>query len=185
MSAHALFAVYAAAIGAAAIEPALPDLSLPGTDGQTHALRQAPAAAKVTVIEFFSADCPVQRAHDARLKELAALRPQGVQVLLVDSEAGASLARDAAEVKARGYPFPILIDDRARLAQALGARFSTYSVLLDGEGRIRYRGGIDGERSHIGPKTRFVLRDGVERLLSGQSPDPSETKALGCFLRGW
>jgi peroxiredoxin len=173
------------ALAATPAPSALPDLTLAGTDGRTYAMRQVPAAAKVTVIEFFSADCPVQKAHDARLKELAALRSQGVQVLLVDSEAGASLARDAAEANARGYPFPILIDDRARLAEALGVRFSTTSLLVDSEGHIRYRGGIDADQGHLRSGTRFVLKDGVERMLADKLPDPAETKPLGCFLRGW
>jgi hypothetical protein len=160
-------------------------VSLPGTDGHTYAMRQVSASAKVTVIEFFSADCPVQKAHDARLKELGSLREQGVQVLLVDSEAGASLARDATEASARGYPFPILIDDRARMAEALGVRFSTTTLLVDSEGHIRYRGGIDGDQGHLRPNTRFVLREAVESMLAGKNPDPAETKPLGCILRGW
>jgi peroxiredoxin len=175
----------AMAIAATPAGSALPELSLPGTDGRTYAMRQVPAGAKVTVIEFFSADCPVQKAHDARLKELAALRDQGVQVLLVDSEAGASLARDSAEASARGYPFPILIDDQAKLAEALGVRFSTTSLLIDGEGHIRYRGGIDRDSGHLRPNTPFLLKQGVEQMLAGKQPDPAETKPLGCFLKGW
>jgi peroxiredoxin len=173
------------AVAAAPAESALPDLTLPGTDGHTYAMRQVPAGAKVTVLEFFSADCPVQKAHDARLKELAALREQGVQILLVDSEAGASLERDKAEASARGYPFPILIDDQARLAEALKVRFSTTSLLIDSEGQIRYRGGIDKDSGRVRPNTPFLLKEGAERMLAGKQPDPAETKPLGCFLKGW
>jgi len=173
------------AIAATPAESALPDLSLPGTDGRTYAIRQVPADAKVTVLVFFSADCPVQKAHDARLRELASLREQGVQVLLVDSEAGATLRRDKEEARARGYPFPILIDDQARLAEALKIRFSTTSLLIDSEGRIRYRGGIDRDSGHVRPNTPFLLKEGAERMLAGKEPDPAETKALGCFLKGW
>ena len=161
----------------------LPEATLLASDGPRR-LDEIVRPGRVTVIEFFSADCPCQAAHDARLRELAATyRGRGVDVIAVDSEAGASTERAETEAKSRGYPFPILADPRGALADALGAEIATYTVVVDGAGNVRYRGGIDSDRAHVTDNASLWVRDAVERLLAGGSPDPAEAEALGCALR--
>ena len=176
-----------AALGACAPPPRapsrLPEATLLASDGPRR-LAEIVRPGRVTVIEFFSADCPCQAAHDARLRELAAAyRGRGVDVVAVDSEAGASPERAETEVKSRSYPFPILADPRGALADALGAEFATYTVVVDGAGNVRYRGGLDSDRTHVTDGASLWVRDAVERLLAGGSPDPVEAEALGCALR--
>ncbi len=164
--------------------PHLPDAALPGTDGASHRLADLARGAPFTVIVFFAAGCPVQRAHDARLREIfAAYRPRGVAMVAVDAEAGATAAGDGEEARARGYPFPILTDPEGAAADALGATYATYTVVVDAAGRVRYRGGIDSDRSHLTPGASPWLRDALDRLLAGREPDPVETTSLGCALR--
>ena len=176
-----------AALGACAPPPRapsrLPEATLLASDGPRR-LAEIVRPGRVTVIEFFSADCPCQAAHDARLRELAAAyRGRGVDVVAVDSEAGASPERTETEAKSRSYPFPILADPRGALADALGAEFATYTVVVDGAGNVRYRGGLDSDRTHVTDGASLWVRDAVERLLAGGSPDPAEAEALGCALR--
>jgi hypothetical protein len=106
-----------------------------------------------------------------------------VDVLAVDSEAGASRERSAKEAKARAYPFPILADPRGALADALGAEFATYTVVVDATGRVRYRGGLDSDRAYLTKDASLWVRNAVDRLLAGGSPDPAQAEALGCALR--
>jgi hypothetical protein len=142
-------------------------------------VRRAP----LTAFVFFSAHCHCVDAHDARLIALfEAYRPRGVQFVMVDSEVTASASADAVEARRRGYPFPIVVDPGARLAQALGARSAAYAVLADVEGRVRYRGGIDSDRIHLHDDAAFYLRDAVDDLLAGRPPRVTEGKALGCAL---
>jgi peroxiredoxin len=183
----ALLAGIVAMIAACAPPPRspsrLPDATLLTSDGP-HRLAEIVKPGHVTVIVFFSAECPCQAAHDARLRELAvAYRGRGVDVVAVDSEAGASLDRAEKEAKARSYPFPILADPSGALADALGAEFATYTVVVDGEGRVRYRGGLDSDRTHVTDDASLWVRDAVDHLLAGGSPDPTEAEALGCALR--
>ena len=50
---------------------------------------------RLTVLFFFSADCPVQKAHDARMRELIALyEPRGVSFAAIVSESGANLSTE-------------------------------------------------------------------------------------------
>lgn len=162
----------------------LPELTLVGTDGASHALRAEAAKAKLLVVTFFSATCPCQRAHDARLRELwAEWHPRGVELVAVDSEAGSTLDRDRAEAKERQYPYPILSDPGAKLADALGAVYATHTVVLDPRGKVRYRGGIDSSRAHIKLDGKFFLREALVDLLEGREPRDEGSKVLGCFLR--
>jgi hypothetical protein len=143
-------------------------------------VRRAP----LTVVVFFSADCACQRAHDARLNDLAlAYRSRGVQFVAVDAEVTATAAHDVAEARARGYPFPILSDPEGSSADALGAESAMHTVVLDGAGRVHYRGGLDSDRNTLTASASPWLKDALDRLLAGREPEMAETTSLGCVLR--
>lgn len=164
--------------------PVLPDLVLAGTDGTEHALRAEAAKSKLLVLTFFSSECPCQRAHDPRLRDLfAEWHPRGVGFLAVDSNAGATLEHDQEQAKARGYPYPILIDPGAKLADALGALFATHTMVVDPKGRLRYRGGIDASTTHLRPDGPFYLRDALTDLVAGRAPRNDGSKAMGCSIQ--
>lgn len=159
----------------------VPAQQFPGTDGVLHSV---PACTGYTVLEFFSRHCDVQAAHDARLIELARrFSLHGVAFLAVDSEVDATAELDRDEVTRRGYPYPIVIDAHAQLAHALGAEYSTYSVLLDSNGRVHYRGGVDADQVHLRQDTTAYLADAVHDVLAGREPRRVYGKALGCSLR--
>jgi peroxiredoxin len=146
-------------------------------------IRAAAHDANVTVVEFFSAHCPCQRAHDERLNGLYdEYATKGVRVIAVDSEAGASPARANSESSARGYRFPLLADPTGAAARELGATAATYTVVLDRDGRVRYAGGIDSDRVHLTADAKHYVRDAVDDLLAGRSPRVTEGRTLGCAL---
>lgn len=152
-------------------------------DGASLQLGAIVARAPYTVVEFFSAHCPCQRAHDARLVELArAYAPRGVQFVAVDAEAGASAERARREATARGYPFPILVDARRSAADALGAEYATYTVVLDRGGHVHYTGGLDSDRTHLTDDATPYVKDALDDLLAGREPRAPEGKVLGCAL---
>lgn len=164
--------------------PVLPELTLAGTDGATHALRAEAAKAKLLVITFFSSECPCQRAHDPRLRELwAEWHPRGIEFIAVDSNAGSTLDQDREQARARGYPYPILSDPGAKLADALGALFATHTMIVDRGGHLRYRGGIDSSTTRIRPDGPFYLRDALTDLAAGRTPRNDGSKAMGCSIQ--
>lgn len=146
-------------------------------------LREIAARAPLTVLVFFSGHCPCQTAHDERLVALdARYAPRGVQFYAIDSEVGATADRDRAEAARRRYRFPILTDDGATIATAVGAESATYTLVVDRVGAIRYRGGIDSDRTHLTPAATPYLADALEDLLAGRAPRVAESRALGCAL---
>jgi hypothetical protein len=186
-----LFAVvFATALGATACAPAAPartpPIVLPGNDGARHDLGAIAKNARLTVVSFFSSTCGCQRAHDARLRELSRrYGARGVAFVAIDAEATATLARDAAEARARSYPYPLLTDPSGKSADALGASYSTYTVVLDPSLAVRYRGGIDSDMHELHDDAQLYLADALDALLAGREPTRAKTEALGCSLRRW
>lgn len=138
----------------------------------------------LTVVTFFSAACPSQKFHDARLVELArAYAPRGVRFVAIDAEVEAEVERDRAEAAARGYPFPLLVDPTGVWADRFDATASTETFVLDRDGRVRYRGGIDSDRTHASSSVRPWLRDALDALLAGRDPPRATTMPQGCAIR--
>lgn len=161
-------------------------VALTSSGGAARAYRDLVAAAPYTVFVFVSADCPCLDAHLERLREIAtAYRARGVQFVAVDSEVGATTERAAAEAARFELPFPVMIDAGAHLANALGAEFATYTVVVDRSGEVHYRGGIDSDKRRLHSDTIPYLRDALDDLLAGKAPRRAEGKTLGCSLRKW
>lgn len=177
-----VFALAACGAPALPLDRPTPSLTLRGTDGKAHDLARDASLAEATVLVFFDAHCPCFSAHEPRLAALAKDLGPRVVVLLVDSEVGGSLEQDARSVASRGLPFPMLRDDGARLAKALGAEYASYSVVLDRTGTVRYAGGIDDDRSHLTDSATPYLREALEDVLAGRPVRRREGKALGCTL---
>jgi hypothetical protein len=169
-----------------ALPAQLPDVVLSGPDGRSMALAPVVAGARATLFVFYSAGCHCLKLHEDRLRELfAAYRAKGVESFLVDSERDASAERDAAEARGRGYPFPIWIDTHARLARALGAEYATYSVVVDGHGRVAYAGGIDTDEMHLHLDATPWVANALDDVLAGRAVRSPHGKTLGCALELW
>jgi hypothetical protein len=164
----------------------VPDVPLVGPAGETVGARALLARTPLTVLVFYSPDCHCLSVHEDRLRALdVADRARGVQIVMVDSEVGASPDRDAAEARRRGYPFPILVDRGGRLADALGADYATYAVVADPAARVHYRGGIDSDRIHLHDDRTPYLEQALDDLLAHREPRVAEGKSLGCALQKW
>jgi hypothetical protein len=70
-------------------------------------------------------------------------------------------------------------DDDGREARRFGSATSGQTLLYDGDGALRFSGGITGSRSHAGDNAG---RRSLVALLSGGQPDSSATNVFGCPL---
>jgi peroxiredoxin len=140
--------------------------------------------ARATVLEFFSAHCPCQTAHDARLRDLAArYAAQGIAFRAVSSESSLDRDGEADEAAKRRYPFPLVHDDHAALAHALGAEYATYTVVVAADGRVLFRGGIDSDKRDLHTDARAYLDDALADIVAGRPVARAEAKTLGCALQ--
>jgi hypothetical protein len=163
-----------------------PQIALTADGGQTVSYPPDLAKAKLTVFIFFSKDCLCFAAHEDRIRTLIeTYSSRGVKFVLVDSEVGRTADGDAAEARARHLPGPIFIDAGARLAKSLGAVYATYTVVVDPQGQVRYRGGIDTDKTHLRDDRTPFLADALDDLTAGRPPRLAEGKTLGCALQTW
>lgn len=179
------FACVAIALAACApsVPPRLPSSRLLAVEGERD-VRAIVATSKLTVVTFFSATCPVQAAHDARLVALhARYAPRGVAFVAVASERDATPERVADEARRRAFPFPIMVDPGASLANALGVDTATWTVVVDADGFVRYAGGIDSDRTHLAVDATPYVADALDDLLDGRAPRLARGKSLGCTLQ--
>ncbi|MFI5298034.1 MAG: redoxin domain-containing protein [Polyangiales bacterium] len=166
--------------------PPTADVSLIAADGHRLETRELWSGADWTVLVFISRDCPCVAAHDARLRELAAtFASRGVRFFAIDSELGGTPEIAAAEARTRQYPFPIVVDAGAHLADQLGAEYATHTVIMNRAGQVLYRGGIDSDKQSLHADATMYLRDALTDLIAGKVPRVSESTALGCSLRKW
>ncbi len=162
----------------------LPRATLTTSQGGALALDDEVRRHELTVIFFFSDHCPCQAAHDARLRDLyARYAPRGVGFVGVASEVSMDEASVAAAAKARAYPFPLLLDRGAAFAEAVGAGYATYTLVVDRAGRVRYRGGIDSDRSHLEDDASPYVAWALDDLLARRPPRRTEAEVLGCALQ--
>jgi hypothetical protein len=181
-----VFLILGACAGASppsAASPTAPEALLEGEGPPAH-LSELVQRSPLTVLLFFDSSCPVQKAHDARLRELVtAYEPKGVSMVAIVSEVGADLAADRTEARRRAIPIPLLQDRGAALADALGVEYSTHVVLLDRERRVHYSGAFDSDRTHLTPEAEPYLREAIDATLAGKDVPKSHVEPLGCPLR--
>lgn len=140
----------------------------------------------VTVIVFMSFDCPVSNSYAQPLSEMAEqFAEQGVKFYGVF--AGEELADEIGK-KAKEYQlkFPVLLDAKYQLADAVHAKTMPESFVFDQKGVLRYRGRIDdGFYARLKPNAKVThhdLKDAVAALLDGKDVPVGATQAVGCPL---
>lgn len=168
---------------AASVTSAPTTLPLQGESG-AQPLGEVVGKQPYTVLLFFTAECPVQKAHDLRTRELVdAYGSKGVAFVAVVSEVGADLPATREDVKKRALGLPVFEDKDAALANALGVEYSTHAVLLEKDARILYSGAFDGDRVRLTDSSEKYLKNAIDAALAGKAPPKARTEALGCALR--
>ena len=168
-------------------------LKLPDLDGNQHSM--ADFKGRITVVNFWSARCPVQKGWDPTLSKLVNQYGDRVTFLMVNSnEANGELQGKGADDKPYGelrkalterdLPYKVLIDRHSVVADAFGARTTPDIFVFGKDARLIYRGLIDNDpRGTKGDKTEHHLRDTLEGLIAGKKLKPRETKPHGCSIK--
>lgn len=165
-----------------AVGSKLEDFKLTGIDGKEHSFSGL-MGKNGAVLVFLSAQCPVVKAYNERINQIAAdYESKGIKFIGINSNATEDLAwvtRDAAEV---GYKFPVLIDKGNVLADKLGATVTPEVYFFDAKSTLQYKGAIDNDRSGKNIEQQY-LRGAFDSALSGGTISISETKAFGCSIK--
>lgn len=169
----------------------LPDLALPDLAGVPVALRSL--VGRPHVLLWIDPACSFLRDAVAR-RDLAGRiedwRSRGAGVLAVDSTGPAREGGGAEadrEFLNRHLPgLRCLTDESGAAGRALGIEWTPAAVVVDAEGRIVYRGGLDNAPfgwPRGGAIVRRWVEEALDALASGQAVEAPEARTFGCRVR--
>jgi peroxiredoxin len=137
---------------------ALPALDLVTLDGRVMNLQTA-LGGRVALVALWATWCKTCKGELAALSRLSERAgPQGATVLGV--AVGETRDTVAEFVARRSLPYPQLVDEKFRLAEAIGQDSIPTTLVLDRQGRITYVGGVLDERALA------ALRAAIDRPIA-------------------
>lgn len=164
-----------------AIGTTLENFSLPDTTGKTHSFNDLKGK-NGAVIVFLSAQCPVVKAYNERINQIAAdYAAKGITFIGINSNSTESLDWVKSHA-AENYKFPMLIDKGNVFADKLGATVTPEVYYLDAKNVLRYHGAIDNDRSGKAITDNY-LRAAFDASLSGKAIEKTKANAFGCSIK--
>lgn len=172
-------------LGFSAPEFELPDL----VSGKTLSLSELKSD-KATLVAFICNHCPFVK-HI--IKELVRIGndyiPKGVSFIMINSNDVENYPDDSPEkmvefARVHSFPFPYLFDETQEIARAYDAACTPDFNLIDGNGRVVYRGQFDDSRPDNGkPVTGADLRRAIDLLLEGKEVPQDQVPSVGCNIK--
>jgi len=159
-------------------EPA-PDFELPDLAGVLH--RLSDDRGRLTVINFWSADCPWSARVDRAMLENLTQWGDGVRYLPIASNVNEGLDLLVRVADERQVPL-VLRDEDHTVADRYGAATTPHFFVVDGDGILRYQGAFDNASFRQREPTEVYLPTVVEALQSGRLPPLGETMPFGCTI---
>jgi peroxiredoxin len=170
-----------------AVGDTAPDFELPDTEGRNHSLGDSDGA-PATVVVFTCNHCPYALAWHERITAAARdYATRGVRFLAINSNDAERYPADSYEamqerVRGEDWPMPYLRDESQEVARAFGAKTTPDVFVVDGAGKVRYRGAPDEDYSEPARNAAW-LRGALDGVLGGGDPDPAETDPVGCSIK--
>ncbi len=174
----AVLLLLAGSVSALEIGKTVPSFTGKTVQGSRFSLADAQKDHRAVVVMFRSTLCPYSNSYNEPLRDLAAEFGRE-DVLFVGIHSDRHETKEEIRAHARKYrhDFPKIRDDDGEVARLFGARRTPEAFVLDGDGKLRYRGRV---ASKIGTPD---LRNALAALIAGRPIRPSETKAFGCAIR--
>lgn len=173
-------------------EPA-PAFTLPGISGETVSL--ADLRGKIVVLEWINHGCPFVRKFYSvgKMQEWQQhFADKGVVWLAVCSSAPGqqgyySLADWPAVAERHNMKTAdVLYDPEGVVGRAYGARFTPHMYIIDADGMLVYKGGIDDNRSRSSADidgARNYVVEALNLMLQGEPVAETTTRAYGCTVK--
>jgi len=138
----------------------------------------------VVVLVFLANHCPVVGQYEDRLIEFTKdYKDKGVRVVGISvSTMGQDKIPGIKDyMKDHKSNYVYAYDESQEVGRAYGATNTPQFFVLDKERKIRYTGAMDNN-SNEAKATKNHVRDAVDAVLSGKSPEVDETRAVGCGI---
>lgn len=164
-----------------AVGTTLENFSLPDTAGKAHSFNDLKGK-NGAVIVFLSAQCPVVKAYNERVSQIAAdYAAKGITFIGINSNSTESLDWVKSHAT-ENYKFPMLIDKGNVFADKLGATVTPEVYYFDAKNVLKYHGAIDNDRSGKAITDNY-LRAAFDASLSGKAIAKTKANAFGCSIK--
>lgn len=167
------------------------DFTLKNIDGKMVSLSDF-SSQKGVILIFTCNHCPYSIAYQDRIIALdKKYKKLGYPVLAINPNDAVQYPEDSYEnmiVRARekGFEFPYLIDEKQDVFPLYGATKTPHVYLLQKDGlgfKVAYIGAIDDSAKDESAVKETYLANAIDALLAGKTPNPTETKAIGCSIK--
>ena len=177
----------------AQIGEAAPAFTLPGTDGNSYTL--ADLEGKYVVLEWLNFGCPyVQRHYNSgNMPELQEefTGKDVVWLSIVSSAPGKQGYYEAAAMNTQneqsgGKQTAILLDPEGTVGKMYGARTTPHMYIINPEGTLIYKGGIDDQPRARESETKNAnnyVRAALNEAMNGQEVTVSTSRPYGCSVK--
>lgn len=162
-----------------ALGKSIPDFQLKDIRGKTHGPKDA--LGTILVLVFWSAECPWSLRADELIDTWRKEWGGDVDVWMIASNANEGEQQVATVARERELEM-VLFDPDHKLADLLGAVTTPHCYVIDREGKLRYRGGLDDINFRQREATRFYLKDAVASVLSEEPVKVPDTPGYGCTI---
>ncbi|MBW7914023.1 MAG: redoxin family protein [Taibaiella sp.] len=141
------------------------------------------------LVIFSCNTCPYVIKAQERTKEvLAYAAEKGIGAIVVNSNEAQRDDEDSYKAmvkyaKNQGYKVPYAVDEASKLADAFGATRTPEVFLFDGNGMLMYKGAMEDNPGNPSESKQFYLKNAIDRVLIGMTPDPASTKSIGCGIK--
>jgi peroxiredoxin len=139
----------------------------------------------VVVLVFLGNHCPVVLAYEDRIIDFTndykgkSVKVVGVSVNDLDSDRLPAIKN---YMKEKGSNYVYGYDESQAIGKAYGATNTPQFFVFDKDRVIKYLGAMDDNMAE-GKVTKTYLRDAVDAVLRGDSPEVSETQPKGCGVK--
>ncbi len=164
-----------------------PDFTLEGVDHARHSLASYGEAEVLVLIQSCN-HCPYVLAWEGRMSAIQRdYADRGVRLVAINSNdaeryPGDSFAAMVGHAQEEGFPFDYLYDPGQAVAHALGSERTPEVFVFDRDRRLVYHGAIDDSRDETTVHAHY-LRDALEAVLAGRTPEGTETPPVGCSVK--
>ncbi|MXX59642.1 MAG: thioredoxin family protein [Rhodothermaceae bacterium] len=170
-----------------------PVFTLPGTDGESYDLESLQG--QFVVLEWLNFGCPYVERH-YRTGNMPALQKEytekGVKWLsIVSSAPGTQGYYESDEMNAEnekmgGMQSAILLDPEGDVGKMYGAITTPHMYIIDKEGILIYKGGIDDQPRASYEKTKLAdnyVRAALEEAMNGDEVSVPTSRPYGCSVK--
>ncbi len=167
-----------------------PTFALPDLHETRQMLPELVSTSAATVIFFSSNHCPYVKHIEIALGDLAReLASEGVSFMAICPNDVTTHPEDGVpglldQAKRAGWEFHYLVDESQDVARTWGAACTPDFFVLDGEGRLRYRGAMDESSPGNGKvNDGAALRTAVAHAIRGENAPEPQVPPMGCGIK--